>query len=154
MLTRNSDFEQRAVVRGPYGTRVLPGRPGATLAVDEESWTLSLEYLPWDRRWRPNVRVIPGPLLERDGVLGQLLTSSDQDFPGKPLDYPNFVLRLDRVPAHAPVPSPAATRLPAATQTLRTSSDTARVTPLRPAATPPGRQAPGQGWPPAGEGRW
>ncbi|MFJ2577392.1 hypothetical protein [Kitasatospora aureofaciens] len=129
VVVRNSDFDQRAVVRGLYGTWVIPGRPGATLAVDEESWTLSPEYLPWDGRWRPNVRIIPGAVTEHDGVRSRLLTSSDQDFPGKPLDYANFVLRLDQVLAPAPVRS--SVHLPAANQTIRTTSSHTAV----PAAT-------------------
>ncbi|WP_030242685.1 hypothetical protein [Streptomyces sp. NRRL S-350] len=101
VVGRSADFDQRAVVRGPYGSRVLPGRVGAVLEVDEESWTLSLEHHLWGRSWQPNLRTTPGPVTERDGVRSQLLTSNDCHWPGKPLDYVNFVLRLDQVLAPA-----------------------------------------------------
>ncbi|MFE3874125.1 hypothetical protein ACFXPX_06950 [Kitasatospora sp. NPDC059146] len=108
----NADFAQRAVVRGPYGTRVLPGRPGAVLEVDGEHWTLTLEHRPRGRDWQPNLRTTPGPLTERDGVRSRLLTSNDRHWPGKPRDYVNVVLRLDQptVPAATPAaacPTPA-----------------------------------------------
>ncbi|MFI9366864.1 hypothetical protein ACIG5E_38385 [Kitasatospora sp. NPDC053057] len=103
VIGRNADFDQRALVRGPCGTRVLPGRAGAALEVDEESWTLALEHHLWGRSWQPNLRTTPGPLTERDGVRSQLLTSNDRHWPGKPLDYVNFVLRLDQ-PGTGPEP--------------------------------------------------
>ncbi|MFJ9457861.1 hypothetical protein ACIRST_22605 [Kitasatospora sp. NPDC101447] len=96
VIGRNADFDQRAVVRGPHGSRVLAGRVGAALQVDGESWTLSLEHHSWERGWRPNLRTTPGPVTERDGVRSQLLISNDCHWPGKPLDYVNFVLRLDQ----------------------------------------------------------
>ncbi|MBV6702929.1 hypothetical protein KV557_38520 [Kitasatospora aureofaciens] len=131
VVDKSADFEQRAVVRGLFGTRVIPGRPGATLAVDEESWTLSLEHLPWGRSWQPNVRTTPGPVSERDGVRSHLLTSSDCHFPGKSPDYVNFAVRLDQILAPAPVRTTP--HLPAATQTIRTSSSHAAPTTAVPA---------------------
>ncbi|MEU6967175.1 hypothetical protein AB0A71_05420 [Kitasatospora aureofaciens] len=89
------------LVRGPRGTRVLPGRAGAALEVDEESRTRALEHRPRGRSRQPDPRTAPGPLTEHDGVRGQLLTSSDRRRPGKPLDYVDFMLRLDR-PATGP----------------------------------------------------
>lgn len=108
VVGKSADFDQRAVVRGAYGLRVLPGRVGATIEVDEESWTLSLEHHLWGRSWQPNLRTTPGPLTEHDGLRSQLLTSNDCHWPGKPLDYVNFVLRLDQ--AVAPAVTQAVTR--------------------------------------------
>ncbi|MER7845757.1 hypothetical protein ABTZ03_17625 [Kitasatospora sp. NPDC096077] len=98
----NADHDQRAVIRGPSGTRVLPGRPGAVLDVDGDSWTLTLEHRPHRHGWRPNLRTTPGPLTERDGVRSRLITSNDRHHPGKPRDYVNFVLLLEQLPATAP----------------------------------------------------
>ncbi|MFD8757260.1 hypothetical protein ACFV0O_40750 [Kitasatospora sp. NPDC059577] len=134
VVGRSADFDQRAVVRGPYGLRMLAGRVGATLDVDEDSWTLSLEHHLWGRSWQPNLRTTPGPVTERDGVRSQLLTSNDCHQPGKPLDYVNFVLRLDQALAPAVVPSasplraarpngvPIAASIAAPVQAVRTSS--------------------------------
>ncbi|MEV7599017.1 hypothetical protein AB0O91_16695 [Kitasatospora sp. NPDC089797] len=117
VVGRYADFDPRAVVRGPHRTRILPGRPGAVLEVDEESWTLTLEHRPRGRTWRPNLRTTPGPLTERDGVRSRLLTSNDCHWPGKPPAYVNFVLRLEQAvdpgtPAAAPAAGPAAAPLP------------------------------------------
>ncbi|MEU9074144.1 hypothetical protein [Kitasatospora sp. NPDC048538] len=106
VVGKNADFDQRAVVRGPHGARVLPGRVGASLDVDEDSWALTLEHHLWARSWQPNLRTTPGPVTERDGVRSRLLVSNDCHWPGKPLDYVNFVLRLDQLPAAAPHPLP------------------------------------------------
>ncbi|MEV7774576.1 hypothetical protein [Kitasatospora sp. NPDC086791] len=130
VIGRSADFDQRAVVRGAYGLRMLAGRVGATLEVDEESWTLSLEHHLWGRSWQPNLRTTPGPVTERDGVRSQLLTSNDCHWPGKPLDYVNFVLRLDQALAPAAVPAatsvraagPGAAPIAAPVQAVRTSS--------------------------------
>ncbi|MEU4115462.1 hypothetical protein AB0F71_13310 [Kitasatospora sp. NPDC028055] len=111
VVGRNADFDQRAVVRGPSGTRVLPGRPGAVLEVDGESWTLTLEHRPRGRDWQPNLRTTAGPLTERDGVRSRLLTSNDRHWPGKPPGYVNFVLRLDQSAAQ-PAPAPSAQPAP------------------------------------------
>ncbi|MFJ6621348.1 hypothetical protein ACIQOW_27720 [Kitasatospora sp. NPDC091335] len=108
VVGRSADFDQRVVVRGAYGLRVLPGRVGAAIDVDEESWTLSLEHHLWGRSWQPNLRTTPGPVTEHDGLRSQLLTSNDCHWPGKPLDYVNFVLRLDQAVAPAAVPVRAA----------------------------------------------
>ncbi|MFD5466003.1 hypothetical protein ACFWIQ_24690 [Kitasatospora sp. NPDC127059] len=96
VVGRNADYDQRAVVRGPSGTLVLPGRPGAVLEIDADSWTLTLEHHPRGHGWQPNLRTTPGPLTERDGIRSRLLTSNDRHWPGKPRDYVNFVLRLDQ----------------------------------------------------------
>jgi hypothetical protein len=135
VLARDADFEQRAVVRGAYGTRVVPGRPGATLQVDEESWTLSLEHLAWGRAWQPNLRTTCGPVTEHGGVRSQVLTSNDHHFAGKPLDYANLVLRLDQVVGIAPgsVRAVRATGVPGAPQAIRTTSSTHTASDGRPA---------------------
>ncbi|MEV7928364.1 MULTISPECIES: hypothetical protein [unclassified Kitasatospora] len=158
VVGKNASFDQRAVVRGPYGTRTLPGRVGATLEVDEDSWTLTLEHHLWGRSWQPNLRVTPGPVTERDGVRSRLLTSNDCHWPDKPLDYVNFVVRLDQSLAPAPVLAPvravrpADSLRPSAPRAIRTSSgdvgDFGAPAPApasRPAATPAPRpaQAPG-----------
>ncbi|MEE1781762.1 hypothetical protein PUR71_02270 [Streptomyces sp. SP17BM10] len=142
VLTRDADFEQRAVVRGPHGTRVVPGRPGATLEVDEDTWTLALEHLAWGRTWEPNQRTTTGPLTDHAGLRSRLLTSSDRHFPGKPLDYPNLVLRLDQpttaLRALRPVGAPMTPAAPTAPRAIRTTSSAAsygRPTETRPAAS-------------------
>ncbi|MFE6050522.1 hypothetical protein ACFQ6N_07205 [Kitasatospora sp. NPDC056446] len=153
VVGRSADFDQRAVVRGAYGLRMLPGRVGATLEMDEESWTLSLEHHLWGRSWQPNLRTTPGPLTERDGVRSQLLTSNDCHWPGKPMDYVNFVLRLDQAVAPAPAPvraaRPAGAPIAAPVQSVRTSSPglpgNDRVTVPGHAAVPGSR--PGQAMP-------
>ncbi|GAB7188827.1 hypothetical protein ATKI12_8942 [Kitasatospora sp. Ki12] len=142
VVGRSADFDQRAVVRGPYGSRVLAGRVGAALEIDEESWTLSLEHHLWGRSWQPNLRTTPGPVTERDGIRSQLLTSNDCHWPGKPLDYVNFVLRLDQALAPAPTQLRAArvTGVPVAApvQAVRTSSSgwPGDAVPAVPAAVP------------------
>ncbi|MFJ6385104.1 hypothetical protein ACIQI7_34510 [Kitasatospora sp. NPDC092039] len=157
VVGKSADFDQRAVVRGAYGLRVLPGRVGATIEVDEESWTLSLEHLLWGRSWQPNLRTTPGPVTEHDGLRSQLLTSNDCHWPGKPLDYVNFVLRLDQAvtPAAAPVRAVRLTEEPvgAPVQAVRTSSSgwpepAPTPTPGREPGREPGR-APGRGTAPA-----
>ncbi|MEU3563380.1 MULTISPECIES: hypothetical protein [unclassified Kitasatospora] len=117
VVGRSADFDQRAVVRGAYGLRVLPGRVGATIEVDEESWTLSLEHHLWGRSWQPNLRTTPGPVTEHGGLRSQLLTSNDCHWPGKPLDYVNFVLRLDQ--AVTPAVTQAVTRTAAPVRAAR-----------------------------------
>lgn len=142
VLTRDADFEQRAVVRGPHGTRVIPGRPGATLEVDEDTWTLALEHLAWGRTWEPNVRTTPGPLTDHAGLRGRLLTSSDRHFPGKPLDYANFVLRLEQPTTTLRTPrlhgTPMTPAVPATPRAIRTTSSAPTYGPSggRPAQTP------------------
>ncbi|MBD0674722.1 hypothetical protein, partial [Streptomyces sp. CBMA156] len=126
VVGRSADFDQRVVVRGAYGLRVLPGRVGAAIDVDEESWTLSLEHHLWGRSWQPNLRTTPGPVTEHDGLRSRLLTSNDCHWPGKPLDYVNFVLRLDQAvaPAAAPVRAARVSEAPvgAPVQAVRTVS--------------------------------
>ncbi|MFD7904093.1 hypothetical protein ACFV4F_14065 [Kitasatospora sp. NPDC059722] len=155
VLTRDADFEQRAVVRGPHGTRVIPGRPGATLEVDEDTWTLALEHLAWGRTWEPNVRTTPGPLTDHAGLRGRLLTSSDRHFPGKPLDYANFVLRLEQPTTTLRTPrlhgTPMTPAIPATPRAIRTTSSAPTYGPSagRPAQTPakPAAAADGHGRP-------
>ncbi|MFJ2188851.1 hypothetical protein ACIOJE_12985 [Kitasatospora sp. NPDC087861] len=140
VVGKDASFDQRAVVRGPYGTRVVPGRVGATLEVDEDSWTLALEHHLWGRTWQPNLRVTPGPVTERDGVRSRLVTSNDCHWPGKAMDYVNFVIRLDQALAPAPAPIRDTRRpveaLPAAPRAVRTSSSGGLGAPApRPAET-------------------
>ncbi|MFF2546802.1 hypothetical protein ACFVUY_30175 [Kitasatospora sp. NPDC058063] len=130
VVGRSADFDQRAVVRGAYGLRVLAGRVGAAIEVDEESWTLSLEHHLRGRSWQPNLRTTPGPVTEHGGLRSQLLTSNDCHWPGKPLDYVNFVLRLDQAvtPAVTRTAAPVRAARPleapiaAPVQAVRTSS--------------------------------
>ncbi|MGC0314326.1 hypothetical protein [Kitasatospora acidiphila] len=135
VVSKSADFDQRVVVRTDYGDRVLPGRPGATLEVDLESWRLSVEHLLWGRSWQPNLRTVPGPVTEQDGLRSRLLTSNDCQWPGKPLDHPNLVVRLDQVVAAKS--APAAAPLPAATRSIRTSSTADYSTGLAPRRSTP-----------------
>ncbi|MFD5435088.1 hypothetical protein ACFWJ4_23435 [Kitasatospora sp. NPDC127067] len=141
VVGRSADFDQRAVVRGAYGLRVLPGRVGATIEVDEESWTLSLEHHLWGRSWQPNLRTTPGPVTEHGGLRSQLLTSNDCHWPGKPLDYVNFVLRLDQAVT------------PAVTQAVtRTAAPVRAARPLEPPIAAPVQavRTSSSGWPEVG----
>ncbi|WP_327066528.1 hypothetical protein [Kitasatospora sp. NBC_01302] len=124
VLSKNADFEQRAVVRGKYGAKVLPGVAGASIEVDMESWGLALEHLLWGRNWEQNLRTIPGPVTEQGGVRSQVLTSNDCHWPGKAMDYPNFVVRLDQVVAEKVErrAAPGVAPVTAATQHVRTST--------------------------------
>lgn len=123
VVSKNASFDQRVVVRGPYGAKVLPGVDGASMDVDMDSWGLSLEHNFYGRNWQNNLRTIPGPFTEQDGVRSQVLTSNDCHWPGKAMNYPNFVVRLDQVVAgkvgRGEAPAPVST----ATQSLRTAAE-------------------------------
>jgi hypothetical protein len=138
VIGKSADFDQRLVVRTDYGDRVLPGRVGATLDVDAECWRLSLEHHLWGRSWQPNLRTVPGPVTEHGGVRSRLLTSNDCQWPGKPLDYPNLVVRLDQVLAGRPAAAAEAGSAPlsAPIQSVRTSSAVDYALPARPASAP------------------
>ncbi|WP_031078423.1 hypothetical protein [Streptomyces sp. NRRL WC-3742] len=105
---RSADFEQRAVVRGRYGTRVLAGTPGAGLVVDEEDWTLALEHLPHGRTWQPDLRTTLGPLTREGGRVSRLVTGNDCHQAGKPLHYVNFAVLLESLDQPRPAPTTAA----------------------------------------------
>ncbi|GAB2715121.1 hypothetical protein [Kitasatospora kifunensis] len=124
VVSKHAAFDQRVVVRGPYGAKVLPGQVGASMDVDMESWGLSLEHNYYGRNWQNNLRTIPGPVTEQGGVRSQVLTSNDCHWPGKAMDYPNFVVRLEQVVAQKPErrEAPGAAPVPAATQSVRTST--------------------------------
>lgn len=60
VVGKDADFDQRAVVRTPYGTLVLAGVVGESLVVNADTWQLCLEYLWPGRGWRPDAEVTPG----------------------------------------------------------------------------------------------
>ncbi|MGV9263216.1 hypothetical protein ACWDRR_00970 [Kitasatospora sp. NPDC003701] len=124
VIGKDAAFDQRVVVRTPYGAVVLPGRVGATLDVPAQEWELHLEHHAPGLGWRPNVRVLPGPLQESDGGLRtRVVRSKDVDWAdGDPTER-NFTLRLVRLEARAPQEEPALAPIPAATPVARTSSD-------------------------------
>ncbi|GJF34270.1 hypothetical protein KNE206_69700 [Kitasatospora sp. NE20-6] len=107
VVSTAAEFEQRAVVRGLWGTsRVVSGRPEAWLDVNEDSWVLSLEHKLWGRSWQPNLRTTVGPVTESDGIRSRTVSSRDCILPGETSeDFPNLILRLEQalpeVPAKA-----------------------------------------------------
>ncbi|MFJ6135643.1 hypothetical protein [Kitasatospora sp. NPDC092286] len=95
VIGKDADYDQRVVIRSPYGTNVLAGRVGAWFDVRDDEWTLALEH-SWGAGWRPNVRVIPGPVSAGEGGLrSRIVRSKDVDWPGGDPTERNFVLRLD-----------------------------------------------------------
>ncbi|MET9403623.1 hypothetical protein [Kitasatospora sp. NPDC002965] len=125
VLDKDAAFEQRAVVRTPYGTSVLEGRTGASLDVRAEEWELELEHCVPGVGWRPNVRVLPGPWqTSRSGLRSRILRSKDCDWPnGDPAER-NFVLRLSSTVAELRRDASSAAEEvgPATSEGLRTSS--------------------------------
>ncbi|MFF1908161.1 hypothetical protein [Kitasatospora sp. NPDC058218] len=124
VIGKDAAFDQRVVVRTPYGAAVLPGRVGASLDVPAQEWELHLEHHAPGLGWRPNVRVLPGPLQESDGGLRtRVVRSKDVDWAdGDPAER-NFTLRLVCLEAGAPQEEPVQAPIPAATPVARTSSD-------------------------------
>ncbi|MFJ2189688.1 hypothetical protein ACIOJE_17365 [Kitasatospora sp. NPDC087861] len=130
---KDADFDQRAVVVTPYGTLVLPGRVGESLVVNADSWELRLEHLWPGRGWRPDVEVVPGPVVTAGGRRSREVRARDCHWPGVPgNDRPrNLVLCLDALGAldalDAEVPSvrrrTAGAIDPASTPLVRTGSD-------------------------------
>ncbi|MFE2725397.1 hypothetical protein [Kitasatospora sp. NPDC059327] len=124
VIGKDAAFDQRVVVRTPYGAAVLPGRVGASLDVPAQEWELHLEHHAPGLGWRPNVRVLPGPLQESDGGLRtRVVRSKDVDWAGGDPTERNFTLRLVRLEAAAPQERPVQAPIPAATPVARTSSD-------------------------------
>ncbi|MFJ9951199.1 hypothetical protein ACIQTO_25355, partial [Kitasatospora sp. NPDC091207] len=124
VIGKDAAFDQRVVVRTPYGAAVLPGRVGASLEVPAQEWELHLEHHAPGLGWRPNVRVLPGPLQESDGGLRtRVVRSKDVDWAGGDPTERNFTLRLVCLEAGAPREQPVQAPIPAATPVARTSSD-------------------------------
>ncbi|MEV4615635.1 hypothetical protein AB0K43_24035 [Kitasatospora sp. NPDC049258] len=124
VVGKDADFEQRAVVRTAYGTHVLAGRVGEFLDVREDSWELILEHHYPGLSWRPDFRVVPGPVSSHGGRLSRVVQAKDVLWPQHPHDTSvrNFVIRLEALGAEAPRRSPQAAPVPSATRTARTSS--------------------------------
>lgn len=102
VLDKDADYEQRAVVRTPYGTFVLEGRVGASLDVQAEEWELELQHCVPGVGWRPNVRVLPYPWQTSGGLRSRIVRSKDCDWlHGDPTER-NFVLRLSATVAERP----------------------------------------------------
>ncbi|MFC9328466.1 hypothetical protein [Kitasatospora sp. NPDC057015] len=123
VIGKDADFDQRAVVRTPYGTWVLPGRVGAHLDVPAQEWELTLEHRAPGRGWQPNVRVLPGPLQDSGGHRSRIVRSKDVDWAGGDPAERNFTLQLACLDARAPREVSAPAPIPAATPVARTSSD-------------------------------
>ncbi|WP_406114862.1 hypothetical protein [Kitasatospora purpeofusca] len=126
VLDKDAYYEQRAVVRTPYGTFVLEGRAGASLDVQAEEWELELQHCVPGVGWRPNVRVLPYPWQTSGGLRSRIVRSKDCDWlHGDPTER-NFVLRLSATVAERPGAAPAAAEAvgPAVRGGLRTSSGT------------------------------
>ncbi|MFJ4091179.1 hypothetical protein ACIPYS_06305 [Kitasatospora sp. NPDC089913] len=124
VLDKDAYYEQRAVVRTPYGTIVLEGRAGASLDVRAEEWELELQHCVPGVGWRPNVRVLPYPWQTSGGLRSRIVRSKDCDWPqGDPTER-NFVLRLSATVAERPGAAAATAEAvgPALRGGLRTSS--------------------------------
>ncbi|MFB8235858.1 hypothetical protein ACFC58_04835 [Kitasatospora purpeofusca] len=124
VLDKDAYYEQRAVVRTPYGTFVLEGRAGASLDVQAEEWELELQHCVPGVGWRPNVRVLPYPWQTSGGLRSRIVRSKDCDWPNGDPTERNFVLRLSATVAERPGAAPAAAEAvgPAVRGGLRTSS--------------------------------
>ncbi|MFB7905928.1 hypothetical protein ACFC1T_05835 [Kitasatospora sp. NPDC056076] len=128
VVGKDADFEQRAVVRTPYGVLVLAGAVGESLVVDADTWELRLEHLWPGRGWRPDVEVVPGPVTGTGGRRSREVRATDCYWPGQPRPVlpHNLVLRLDAFGAEEPVARPVRTVreaiTPAGTPLIRTSS--------------------------------
>ncbi|MFF2658641.1 hypothetical protein ACFVUH_14865 [Kitasatospora sp. NPDC058032] len=127
VLDKDAYYEQRAVVRTPYGTFVLEGRIGASLDVRADEWELELQHCVPGVGWRPNVRVLPFPWqTSSGGVRSRIVRSKDCDWPNGDPTERNFVLRLSATVAERPVRAPAPVEGvgPATRGGMRTSSGT------------------------------
>ncbi|CAN3979139.1 hypothetical protein KPATCC21470_1763 [Kitasatospora purpeofusca] len=124
VLDKDAYYEQRAVVRTPYGTSVLEGRAGASLDVRAEEWELELQHCVPGVGWRPNVRVLPYPWQTSGGLRSRIVRSKDCDWPNGDPTERNFVLRLSATVAERPGAAPAAAEAvgPAVRGGMRTSS--------------------------------
>lgn len=73
---------------------VLPGTPGASCGIDEESWELLLQH--WvDGSWRSNIRLIIDEWITDGNVERQVIHSKDHDWP-EDRDERNLVVTLER----------------------------------------------------------
>ncbi|MFD8081548.1 hypothetical protein ACFV4F_07605 [Kitasatospora sp. NPDC059722] len=125
VVGKDADFDQRAVVRTPYGTLVLAGVVGESLVVNADTWQLCPEHLWPGRGWCPDVEVTPGPVTTAGGRRSREVRATDCYWPGhpRPAVPRNLVLRLDALGTEVQ-DELAATRMigPAATPLIRTSS--------------------------------
>ncbi|MFB7473485.1 hypothetical protein [Kitasatospora sp. NPDC056184] len=128
VLDKDADFDQRVVVRTPYGTFVLEGRTGASLDVRADEWEMELQHRVPGVGWRPNVRVLPYPWqTSRSGLRSRIVRSKDCDWPhGDPTER-NLILRLSGTVAERPgeAASPTEGLGPATRGGLRTSGGAA-----------------------------
>ncbi|MEV7028090.1 hypothetical protein AB0O00_38970, partial [Kitasatospora sp. NPDC093558] len=127
VVGKDADFDQRAVVRTPYGTLVLVGRVWESLAVDADTWEMRLEHLWPGRGWRPDAEVVPGPVTTTAGRRTRQVRATDCHWPDHPRpSVPrNLVLRLDALDAdepQAPAARPAEAIGPASAPPIRTGS--------------------------------
>ncbi|MFD8781870.1 hypothetical protein [Kitasatospora sp. NPDC059599] len=155
VVGKDADFDQRAVAITPYGTLVLAGRVGESLVVDADTWELRLEHLWPGGGWRPDVQVVPGPVVGTRGARSREIRARDCHWPGVPgTDLPrNLVLRFDALGVEAPAARREAAEAfdPASAPLVRTSSDPGFDV-RRPAERremPAGRTAPGEASAPA-----
>ncbi|MEV7598024.1 hypothetical protein AB0O91_11665 [Kitasatospora sp. NPDC089797] len=126
VVGKDADFDQRVVVRTPYGVQVLAGVAGESLVVDADTWELRPEHLWPGRGWRPDVEVVPGPVTVVGGRRTREVRARDCYWAEHPRsDAPrNLVLRLAALGAEAPRRAAAGAEAigPAATPLVRTSS--------------------------------
>ncbi|MFJ8475111.1 hypothetical protein [Kitasatospora sp. NPDC094011] len=136
VVGKDADFEQRAVVRTPYGVLVLAGVVGESLVVDADTWELRLEHLWPGGGWRPDVDVVPGPVTVEGGRRTREIRARDCRWPGRPASdvLHNLVLRLDALGVAAPERSALGSSVgaeaigPASTPSVRTSGGPGTVT--------------------------
>ncbi|WP_067668989.1 hypothetical protein [Nocardia miyunensis] len=91
-------FPQRVAVR--VGSQrhtyaaVLPGTPGASCGIDEDSWELLLQH--WvDGGWRSNIRLLIDDWIADGNVERQVIRSKDRDWPQDRAER-NLVVTLER----------------------------------------------------------
>ncbi|MER5352509.1 hypothetical protein ABT093_19530 [Kitasatospora sp. NPDC002551] len=124
VLDKDAYYEQRVVVRAPYGTFVLEGRIGASLDVRADEWEMELQHCVPGVGWRPNVRVLPYPWqTSRSGVRSRIVRSKDCDWPNGDPTERNLILRLSGTVAERPgeAASPTEGLGPATRGGIRTS---------------------------------
>ncbi|MER7848559.1 hypothetical protein ABTZ03_32010 [Kitasatospora sp. NPDC096077] len=142
VVGKDADFEQRAVVRTPYGVQVLAGVVGESMVVDADTWELRLEHLWPGGGWRPDVEVVPGPVTVEGGRRTREVRARDCRWPGRPASdvLHNLVLRLDALGVAAPERSALGVEAigPASTPSVRTSGGPGPGSRLTPGTATPG----------------
>ncbi|MFE6867404.1 hypothetical protein ACFVFS_12635 [Kitasatospora sp. NPDC057692] len=124
VLDKDAYYDQRVVVRTPYGTFVLEGRTGASLDVRADDWEMELQHCVPGVGWRPNVRVLPYPWqTSRSGLRSRIVRSKDCDWPNGDPTERNLILRLSATVAERPgeAASPTEGLGPATRDGMRTS---------------------------------